>query len=249
MLTGKCALITGAAQGIGAQLAAGMAQAGVKVVIADVLDAAAVVEQIRAGGGQAMAAATDITDDASLARIVAAADNAFGGIDILVNNAALFGVLPARPFEEIDNDEWDRVMTVNVRGLWQCCKAVLPSMERRGAGSIVNIATNRIFRGFQHLMHYDASKGAVLAMTKSMAVELGDRNIRVNAICPGLTMSEKVKAKPGIEERNAKVVEQRALQRTQVPEDLLGAVLFFAGEQSGFVSGQSLIVDGGGIMV
>ena len=98
-------------------------------------------------------------------------------------------------------------------------------------------------------MHYDASKGAVLAMTKSMAVELVDRNIRVNAICPGLTMSEKVKAKPGIEGRNAQVVAQRALQRTQVPEDLLGAVLFFAGEHSGFVSGQSLIVDGGGIMV
>lgn len=249
MLTGKTALITGAAQGIGAEIAKGMAQTGASVVIADILDATPVAKQIQATGGRALACRTDITDDASLAQMIGAAAEIFGDIDILINNAALFGALRSRPLEKIDNEEWDRVMAVNVRGLWQCCKAVLPGMERRGGGSIINISTNRIFRGFPNLMHYDASKGAVLAMTKSMAVELGDRNIRVNAVCPGLTMSENVKAKEGIEDRNAFIVKTRALQRTQLPEDLVGAVLFFADERSGFISGQSLIVDGGGIMV
>jgi NAD(P)-dependent dehydrogenase (short-subunit alcohol dehydrogenase family) len=149
---------------------------------------------------------------------------------------------------DLDMDEWDRVMRVNVRGVWQCVKSSVPAMERRGGGAIVNIATNRVFSGFPNLLHYDASKGAVLAMTKAMAAELGPRNIRVNAVAPGLTLSENVLAKPGIAEREKAVVAGRALGRSQQPEDLIGAVCFFAGEMSGFVSGQSLIVDGGGIM-
>jgi len=125
----------------------------------------------------------------------------------------------------------------------------MPGMDKRGGGSIINIATNRIFKGFPNLLHYDASKGAVLAMTKAMAAELGPKNIRVNAIAPGLTMSENVKAKDGIENRNKAVVSGRALARSQEPRDLVGAVLFFCGDDSAFISGQSLIVDGGGIMM
>ncbi len=248
-LENKTVIVTGAAHGIGARLAEALAAEGGSVVVADVLDGAPVAERITAGGGKAIACATDVTDDDSLAQMVRATEEAFGGIDVLVNNAALFGKLLAAPFEQIDYDEWDVVMRVNARGVLQCSKAVLPSMEKRGGGSIVNISTNRIYKGFPNLLHYDASKGAVAAMTKSMAVELGDRNIRVNAIAPGLTLSENVQAKDGIEGRNELVVEARALKRSQQPEDLVGAVLFFASDSSSFISGQSLIVDGGGIVL
>jgi len=248
-LTGKTAIVTGAAQGIGAQLAMGLAEAGANVVIADVLDGQNVAKQITDAGGKAISNHTDISDEASVAEMMQATENAFGGVDILVNNAALFGTLPPTPLADIDLDEWDRVMRVNVRGVWQCAKAVMPGMDKRGGGSIINIATNRIFKGFPNLLHYDASKGAVLAMTKAMAAELGPKNIRVNAIAPGLTMSENVKAKDGIENRNKAVVSGRALARSQEPRDLVGAVLFFCGDDSAFISGQSLIVDGGGIMM
>jgi len=247
LLDDKTAVVTGAAQGIGARLAIGLHEQGARVVIADVLDGASTAARISDAGGQALNCHVDVTDDDSLAAMVEATDEAFGGIDVLVNNAALFGTLQQTSIEEIDYDEWDRVMRVNTRGVLQCTRAVLPGMERRGGGSIVNITTNRIYKGFSHLLHYDASKGALAAMTKSMAVELGDRNIRVNAVAPGLTMSENVQAKEGIAERNELVVRGRALKRSQQPEDLVGAVVFLASDTSGFVSGQSLIVDGGGI--
>jgi NAD(P)-dependent dehydrogenase (short-subunit alcohol dehydrogenase family) len=248
MLAGKVALVTGAAQGIGARLAAGLAAEGAAVAIVDVLDGGAAAHAITEEGGRAIAGTVDITDDAALAEFVARIEAELGGLDILVNNAALFGTLPPTPMMELSTEEWDRVMRVNVRGVWQCAKASIPAMERRGGGAIVNIATNRVFRGFSNLLHYDASKGAVLAMTKAMAAELGERNIRVNAVAPGLTLSENVLAKDGIAEREKAVVAGRALRRSQQPEDLIGAVCFFASAASGFVSGQSLIVDGGGIM-
>ena len=248
-LDGKTAVVTGAAQGIGARLAAGLAGEGANVVIVDLLDGEDVAARIRDGGGAAIACVTDITDDSSLSDMIAKTEQSFGGVDVLVNNAALFGTLQLSPLEDIDYEEWDRVMRVNTRGVLQCVRAVLPGMEKRGGGSIINISTNRIYRGFPELLHYDASKGAVAAMTKSMAAELGDRNIRVNAIAPGLTMSENVLAKEGIEERAEVVVKGRALKRPQQPEDLVGAVLFFASDASSFVSGQSLIVDGGGIVL
>ena len=246
-LAGKTAVVTGSAQGIGARFAAGLAQAGANVVVADVLDGTAVAASICSDGGNAIAVSADVTDDASLENMMSETRRAFGDVDVLVNNAALFGTLASAPLEELAYEEWDRVMRINVRGVLQCSKAVLPGMERRGGGSIVNISTNRIYRGFPNLLHYDASKGAVAAMTKSMAQELGDRNIRVNAVAPGLTMSENVQAKEGIAERNEMVVKGRALKRSQQPEDLIGAVLFFASDNSSFISGQTIIVDGGGI--
>lgn len=245
----RTAVVTGAAQGIGARLARGLADAGANVVVVDIADGSAVAQEIERAGGNAIAMTTDVTDDESLSAMVAAAESAYGGIDVLVNNAALFGELVAGPFEEVDYDEWDRVMKVNVRGSMQCAKAVLPSMVARGGGSIVNISTNRVYRGFPGLLHYDASKGAVAAMTKSLAKELGDRNVRVNAVAPGLTMSEKVLRKEGIEARNELVIQGRALRRSQQPDDLVGAVLFFASDASSFVSGQTLIVDGGGVVL
>jgi NAD(P)-dependent dehydrogenase (short-subunit alcohol dehydrogenase family) len=248
MLSGKVALVTGGAQGIGARLAAGLAEEGAAVAIADVLDGGAVEDGIAQAGGRALAAKVDICDDAALEGFVERIEAEFGGIDILVNNAALFGTLRPTPMMDLATEEWDRVMRVNVRGVWQCVKAVVPAMTRRGGGAIVNIATNRVYKGYPNLLHYDASKGAVLAMTKALAAELGPSNIRVNAVSPGLTMSENVLSKEGIGERDKAVVSGRALGRSQQPEDLIGAVCFFASEWSGFVSGQSLIVDGGGIM-
>jgi NAD(P)-dependent dehydrogenase (short-subunit alcohol dehydrogenase family) len=248
MLAGKVALVTGGAQGIGARLAAGLAAEGAAVAILDVLDGGVAALAVTDQGGRAISGRVDICEDAALARFVARIESELGGLDILVNNAALFGTLPPTPMMEISTEEWDRVMRVNVRGVWQCVKAVVPAMERRGGGAIVNIVTNRVFKGFPNLLHYDASKGAVLAMTKAMAAELGLRNIRVNAVAPGLTLSENVLSKQGIAEREKAIVAGRALQRSQQPEDLIGAVCFFASLSSGFVTGQSLIVDGGGVM-
>lgn len=247
-LNGKTVIVTGGAQGIGAELSRGLAAAGANVAIFDVLDGKEVADTIVNDKGAAVALTADITDDASLEAGVEEVKAAFGGVDILVNNAALFGHLPPTPLMDIAAEDWDAVMRVNVRGVWQCVKAVIPAMESRGGGSIVNIATNRVFKGFSNLLHYDASKGAVLAMTKAMAAELGEKNIRVNAVAPGLTMTENVQQKEGVETRNKMVVSGRALKRSQMPDDLVGAVLFFASEQSAFISGQSLIVDGGGVM-
>tara|TARA_B110000090_G_scaffold153797_1_gene168803 strand:+ start:798 stop:1553 length:756 start_codon:yes stop_codon:yes gene_type:complete len=248
LMKGKAAIVTGAAQGIGARLALGIALEGAKVIVADILDGNEVVEKIRAQGGEAEFIRADITDDASCEAMADLARNAFGGIDVLVNNAALFGTLPLTPLDDITLQDWDRVLQVNTRGVWQCVKAVMPSMIERGGGSIVNVATNRVFKGFPNLLHYDASKGAVLSMTKAMAAELGDSNIRVNAVAPGLTMSENVLAKEGIGDRIHSIINGRALKREQRPEDLIGPVIFLASELSAFVSGQSLVVDGGGIM-
>lgn len=248
LLAGKIAIVTGAAQGIGAELARGLARHGAGIGLIDIADGSSVAASIAAAGGRAIAIRADISDRAQTTEAAARIEEALGAIDILVNNAALFGTLPAQPLDAIDEDRWDAVMRVNVRGVWQCVKAVLPAMERAGGGAIVNIATNRVFRGFPNMLDYDASKGAVIAMTRAMAMELGPRGIRVNAVAPGLTMSENVRAKPGIEGRNEAIVRGRALARSQVPEDLVGAVAFFASDLSGFVSGQTLVVDGGGVM-
>jgi NAD(P)-dependent dehydrogenase (short-subunit alcohol dehydrogenase family) len=158
MLAGKVALVTGAAQGIGARLAAGLAAEGAAVAILDVLDGGAAARAVTDRGGRAIAGQVDICDDAALGAFVARIEAELGGLDILVNNAALFGTLVPTPLMDLSTEEWDRVMRVNVRGVWQCAKAAIPAMERRGGGAIVNIATNRVFRGFANLLHYDASK-------------------------------------------------------------------------------------------
>lgn len=248
MLKGKSIIVTGAAQGIGAVMAAGFARMGAQVTLADVADASDATQSIEAEGGEAIAVKVDVTDLANCQDMVAQAEAAFGRLDGLVCNAALFSALPIEPYDEIDTDLWDKVMAVNVKGPWFCTRAAVPAMERVGGGSIVMISTNRIFHGYPGMLHYDTSKGGILAMARSLIREVGSKNIRVNTIAPGLTLSEGVLSRAGIEDRKGAIAAARSIARDQEPEDLVGPTAFFLSDHSAFVSGQSLGVDGGGVI-
>lgn len=248
MLGNKRIIVTGAAQGIGAALASGFAEMGARVVLADIQDPAEAADRIREQGRKAISVTADVTLASDCARMVDAAEGEFGGLDGLVCNAALFAELPLESFDRIDETIWDRVMAVNVKGPWLGAKAAVPAMTRCGGGSIVMIGTNRMLAGYPGLLHYDASKGAVLAMARSLIRELGPMNIRVNTILPGLTFSEGVRARDGIAERADRIAKGRSLSRNQHPDDLVGPTAFFLSDYSGFVTGQSLVVDGGGIV-
>jgi NAD(P)-dependent dehydrogenase (short-subunit alcohol dehydrogenase family) len=248
-LAGKVAIVTGGARGIGAEFAQALAGAGAKVAVADVLDGSAVVARIAQAGGAAIHRHTDVTSAPSVAALVADTIERFGTIDVLVNNAGIFAELAKKPFTEIDGAEWDAVMAVNVRGPFECAKAVAPVMIAKGRGKIVNVASGTVFKGFSGALHYVGSKGAVVAMTRCLARELGPHNICVNAIAPGLTMSEAVAGNPewGGAAGQATVA-SRALKREQVPADLVGTLLYLASDASDFVTGQTIVVDGGSVM-
>lgn len=246
-LEAKVAVVTGAAQGIGAAYAKGLAAEGAQVVVADVADTEAVVNEIKAAGGRAIGCHTDVTDNASLAEMVTKAESAFGPIEILVNNAAIFASLTLKPFLEIDEEEWDAVMRVNSRGPFQCAKAVVPSMRRNGRGKIINIASGTFLRGAPMFCHYVSSKGAVVGLTRALARELGDDNILVNCILVGLTESEGVKAHTQLGAAKAPTLAARIVKREMVPDDLLGTLYYLAGPDSDFLSGQCINVDGGAI--
>ncbi len=189
-ITGRVTIITGGARGIGAELATGLAARGARVVVADVQDTRATVSAITSAGGAAIGVETDITDNDALAALVSATTDAFGAPEVLVNNAGLFADLELKPFLEITESEFDRVMTINVRGMFQAVKAVAPAMT--GGGSIINISSGTIFYGPPGMLHYVASKAAVMGMTRSMSRELSANDIRVNAIAPGFTESDSV---------------------------------------------------------
>ena len=248
MLEGKRIIVTGAAQGIGAALARGFSKMGGKIILADIVNPEGATGRIRSDGGTAVAIEADVTSPDDCQRMVALAEESFGGLDGLVNNAAIFAGLPIAMHDEIDPDLWDRVMSVNVKGTWLATRAAVPAMERCGGGSIVMIATNRIFHGYPGMLHYDASKGAVFAMTRSLIRELGPKNIRVNTVAPGLTMSEGVLSREGIKERATEIAMSRSLARDQQPGDLVGPCAYFLSDHAGFVTGQSLGVDGGGVI-
>lgn len=245
-------IVTGAAQGIGAELAGGIVRAGGRVIIADVDSGDATALRLNQGSAStdrvALAVHCDVTEEASVQAMVAAGLAEFGSVHGLVNNAALFGRLSAKNLFEIPVAEWDQVMAVNVRGPWLMARHTIREIAEAGGGAVVNIASNRVLRGFPNLLHYDASKGAVTAMTKSMAREAGPLDVRVNCIAPGLTMSQSVLQKEGIEDRAPMIAAGRALARNQLPEDLVGAVNFLLSDASAFVTGQTLVVDGGGVM-
>ncbi len=247
-LAGRVAVVTGAARGIGAEYAKALSSEGASVVLADILDSGPVVSEIREARGVATAVTVDVTDDESLKGMVQHALDQFGRIDICVTNAALFADLEQKPFTEIELDEWDKVLRVNLRGVFQTVKAVVPHMVERQYGKIINISSGTVFKGVPMLLHYVSSKGAIVAFTRALAREVGKHNICVNAVAPGLTMSEKLLDSEQylkIKDANAAT---RAFQRDQTPHDLVGALIFLASPDSDFITGQTLVVDGGSVM-
>ena len=232
-LEGKVAIVTGGAQGIGRAIADGLSAAGAEVVIADLNPPA---DGIRA----------DVSDEQDVGRLVRETRERHGRIDILVNNAGLFASLAMRPFTEIPLDEWRQVMDVNVASMFLCCRAVVPVMREQGGGKVVNISSGSPFRGVPFLLHYVTSKGAIVAFTRALAKELGKDGIRVNCVAPGFTMSDGVKAHPEVIEKLRDVsIAARTIQRDQVPEDVVGAVVFLCSPAADFVTGQSMVIDGG----
>ena len=248
-LDGRVAIVTGAAQGIGAAFAKALASEGSGLVIADLDTGAPVVEEIQSAGGVAVDVPTDVSTKDGCENMVSKAIESFGRLDILVNNAAIFTAVERKNFDDIPVHEWDAVMGVNVRGVWLGCCAAVPEMRKNGYGKIISISTGRVFKGTPFFLHYDASKAAVIGITRSLAREVGDDNICVNAIAPGSTMSENVVARTNWKGGNADATMQtRAIKRHEEPEDLVGACVFLASGESDFITGQTLAVDGGWIM-
>jgi NAD(P)-dependent dehydrogenase (short-subunit alcohol dehydrogenase family) len=246
-LDGKVAIVTGGARSIGAAFAKGMAAEGAKIAIADISSAVEVLGIIKQAGGEAMAIETDVTDEASCQNMVAETVAAYGKLDILVANAGLWVHLERQSATEIDVDTWDRVMSVNIRGVWLSAKAAIPAMKENGYGKIINLTSGRAFKGGVGMLHYDASKGAVISMTRSLAREWGDVGIRVNAIAPGAVDTEisVLLADDTQRARREKLPLSRAIKRAEDPDDLVGTCLYLASSASDFMSGNTIIVDGG----
>ena len=248
-LDGRVAIVTGAAQGIGAAYAKRFAEEGAKVAICDLLDCTNVVNTITQSGGEAFGMEVDVSDGAQVAALVARTVETFGRVDVMVPNAAIFAVLNRRSFLDIGVEEWDRVMAVNVRGVFVCIKAVVPQMKEQGYGKIVNISSATVQLGVPWMLHYVSSKGAVDAMTRASARELGDFGIRVNSIAPGFTMSEQIESQREALQFNLDMnLSGRAFKREEMPEDLLGTMVFLASAESDFMTGQTVVVDGGLVM-
>ena len=241
-LDGKVAIVTGAAQGIGRAIADGLARDGARIVVADLRGA----EEAAASYSEGVGLTVDVADEADVERMVAETLEGCGSIDILVNNAGLYASLEMRAFTEIPLEEWNRVMEVNVASMFLTCRAVVPVMRERGGGKIVNISSGTPFRGVPFLLHYVTSKGAIVALTRALAKELGKDSIHVNCVAPGFTMSDGVKSHPEVVEKLRDVsVASRTIQRDQVPEDVVGAVVFLCTPAADFITGQTMVIDGG----
>ena len=242
----KVVVITGAGQGIGRRFAKTFASGGAKVVIAERnMDTACAVEkEIAAGNGHAVAIETDVADPASVERLGAEVARRYGRADVLINNAAIFSTLEMRPFEQIPLAEWEQVLRVNVTGPFLCARAMVPLMRKNKWGRVINMASGAVTLGRPNYLHYIASKSALAGMTHSMARELGPDGITVNAVLPGATFTE-IPRKTVTPEQKDRIIAMQSIPRPQLPEDLLGVVLFLASDASAFMTGQELTVDGG----
>jgi NAD(P)-dependent dehydrogenase (short-subunit alcohol dehydrogenase family) len=241
-LDGKVAIVTGGAQGIGRAIADRLAKDGARIVIADLKGAEDAAATYDGGVGLTV----DVASEDDVARMAADTLERCGQIDILVNNAGLYAQLAMRPFDQIPVDEWRKVMDVNVMSMFLTCRAVVPPMRERGGGRIVNISSGTPFRGVPFVLHYVTSKGAIVAFTRALAKELGGDDILVNCVAPGFTMSAGVEQHPEVIEALQTVsVSSRTIKRDQVPEDVVGAVAFLCGPESTFVTGQTMVIDGG----
>ncbi len=248
-LEGQVVIITGGGKGLGKVYAQEFARVGALVVATDIDGAAAetVAEAIRAEGGKALGLASDVSDVQSVETMAARTLEAFGRIDVLINNASLMSTLPRRSWLEIPVEEWDAVMAVNVKGLFLCCRAVVPTMTAQGRGKIVNISSSRVWEGIPNRLHYTTSKAGVIGFTRAMAHEVGPLGITVNALTPGYTLSEsQIASSTG--NYLAAQAEGRAMGRPQHPEDLVGAVMFLSSSASDYMTGQTVNVDGGKAM-
>jgi len=247
-LKDKVAIITGGARGLGKAYALRLAEEGAAVVIVDVLDAGPVENEIEKKGGAALALRVDVSDEQSTTEMARKTVERFGRIDILINNAAVFAHLGKKSFFEISAEEWDEVIRINLKGTFLCCKAVYPQMKKQGKGKIINISSSTFFAGVPYFIHYVTSKGGIVGFTRALAREVGDDGICVNAVAPGLTVSEAVRGNPMYPEDYLRIAASgRCFKRDEKPEDLTGTILFLASDDSDFITGQTIAVDGGAV--
>jgi NAD(P)-dependent dehydrogenase (short-subunit alcohol dehydrogenase family) len=242
-LKDKVAIVTGAAQGIGAAYARGLAKEGAAVAVVDILDPNPTVKAIQDSGGKALSLKIDVSDEKQTEEMAKKTLDAFGRIDILINNAAVYGNIVRKKFEEISVEEWDKLYSVNVKGIFLCVKAVAPTLKAQQSGKIINATSSTFFKGNEDFLHYVSSKGAVVAMTRSLARELGEYNINVNAIAPGQTLSEaNLKRGDKVDSNSLRI---RLLKKRLYPEDLVGTIIYLSSSDSDMMTGQVLLVDGG----
>jgi len=245
-LSNKVAVVTGGAMGIGYAICEHLAEEGARIVVADRANAGQAAEKLKSRGFDAIGVDADVSSESDTENVAAAALDAYGRLDVLVNNAAIFSTIQQKPFEQLSVQDWRSILDVNVIGQFLCCRAVLPAFRKQGGGRIINISSGVAFKGNPNMLHYVATKGAVVSMTRAMATELGEDNVLINSVAPGFTLSEGVLKNPELAERSSQFsIKGRALRRDMLPNDVVGAVAFFAGPGSSFITGQTLVVDGG----
>lgn len=247
----KVVIVTGAARGLGQEYARQFARLGARVAVSDLRDCAATLKIIEDEGASGLASVTDVTDASSTAEMARSVVKEFGRIDVLVNNAALYGSLTFAPFEKLDEKEWDAAMNVNVKGIWQCCKAFVPAMKEQDGGSIVNVSSLAAVYGMPNGLHYTASKAAVIGATRGLARELGRYNIRVNAVAPNVVNTDATGEVFG--DKRQKIIDvtlsQQAIRKPLETGDIVGTVLYLASDLSNMTTGQTIMVDGGTVFL
>jgi 3-oxoacyl-[acyl-carrier protein] reductase len=251
MLKDKVIAITGGGRGLGQAYAVEAARLGAAVVVGDVIDCAETVAKVEAAGGRAHASALDVTRGDTVQKFAQSAKDAFGGVDGVVNNAALYGALHGGRFDQIDDAEWDRCMAVNVKGIWNCCKAFVPLLRERKGGSIVNVASLAATYGMPFALHYTTSKAAVIGLTRGLAREIGRNDIRVNSIAPTAIVTEGTKEffAAKLDTALETIKDGQSLKRNLYPDDVVGAVMWLLSDMSKFVTGQTIAIDGGTVLL
>ena len=244
-LKDKVAIVTGAAKGLGKTFAIALATEGAKIMAVDIADLKELTTEIKSFGGLAKGLRADVSSEKDTLKIARETVKSFGRIDILVNNAAIVHGLVRKPFYEIEPNDWDKLMSVNLKGPWLCARAVFPYMKQQGKGKIINLSSETFFTGSHGFVHYVASKGGIVGLTRALAIELGPHNININAVAPGFTDTESSRSIADITKYD---VTRTPMGRLQQPSDLVGAVIFLASDESDFITGQTLLVDGGRVM-